>query len=512
MKREINDIRDYLAALDDLGELCHVKEEVHWRLEMTGIGAMSNRVDDKIPLFENIKGYPKGTRATTDPYRGSHGALHRRMALSIGLDPDIPYEDYMEEYMDRFNHPIKPIVVDKGVCQEVVSEGKDVDIFKVVPAPYIHDGDGGRYLTMHAIVMKDPDSDWVNWANYRCIIHTKNKVGFLWCPGQQNPNLYYYKYEPRNMPAPLAIAIGGHPAVWYMATTPLPAGASEVDWIGGMIRKPVELVKCVSNDLYVPANSEFVLEGVMLPNERADEGPFGEYLGYMHGPRRPMPVMRITAITHRKDPILPICVEGTGVGESNNVCNTSFNALLTPALMTFLRNLGYPVKFVIGPELNAWSCLIVSTEVPYEGYVKQLGELLLTCPGPSMYYDLVFVVDKDVDITNVEAVWEEVFLKTHPVRDWHNFGDAEAPRSTLNIYQKAEEKAALKVAASGTKTSKCWIDCTSKKWDEAGMGPRRFEYDLLYPTTKNWAKANKERFGLPAYKDFRQEGVRWVKY
>lgn len=510
--KRIDDIRDYLDVLDEMGELCHVTDEVDWKLEMTGIGAMSNRIDDKIPLFENIKGYPKGVRATTDLYRGSHGALWRRMALSIGLSPNISYADYIDEYINRFNHPIRPIAVDKGSCQDVVLTGKDVDVLKTLPVPYIHDGDGGRYLSMHAMIVKDPDSEWVNWANYRALVNTKNKISFLFCPGQQNPNLYYYKYEARNQPMPVSIAIGGHPAVWYMATSPLPAGVSEVDYIGGMIQRPVELVKCVTNDLYVPANSEYVIEGVMMPHERIDEGPFGEYLGYMHGPRRPMPFVRVTAITHRKNPILPICVEGTGVGESNNVCNTSFNALLTPALMVFLRQMGYPVKFVTGPELNAWSSLIAATKIPYPGYAKELGELLLTCPGPSMYYDLTFLVDEDVDITDMEKVWEEIVLKSHPTKDWNNFGDADAPRSSLNIYQTAEEKGALSKAASKGKTSKCWIDATTKDWDETTDGPRRMEFDLLYPSTKEWVVGNKEKFGLPKYQDFRQEGLRWVEH
>jgi 4-hydroxy-3-polyprenylbenzoate decarboxylase len=510
--KKIDDLRDFLEVLDEMGELNHVTDEINWRLEMTGIGAMSNRVDDKIPLFENIKGYPKGVRATTDPYRGSHGALWRRIALSIGLSPDISYEDYINEYIDRFEHPVRPIVVDKGSCQEVVLTGKDADVLKTLPVPYIHDGDGGRYLTMHAMIVKDPDSEWVNWANYRALANTGKKISFLFCPGQQNPNLYYYKYEARNQPMPVAIAIGGHPAVWYMATTPLPAGVSEVDFIGGMIKKPVELVKCVTNDLYVPANSEFVIEGVMMPHERVDEGPFGEYLGYMHGPRRPMPFVRVQAITHRKKPILPICVEGTGVGESNNVCNSSFNALLTPALMVFLKQLNYPVKFVIGPELNAWSCLIAATKIPYPGYAKELGELLLTCPGPSMYYDLVFILDEDVDITNMETVWEEIVTKAHPTKDWHNFGDAEAPRSTLNIYQTAEEKSALDKPTTKAKTSKCWIDATTKDWDEAKNGPKRMEFDLLYQGSKEWVAKNRGRYGLPAYQDFREEGIRWTEH
>ena len=199
---KIKDIRDFLNELDKIGELGQVEEEVHWRLEMSGIGEMSNRLDDKIPLFNKIKGYPEGTRATSDPYRGSQGALHRRIALSIGMDPNISYYDYVEEFVDRLNHPIKPILVDKGECQEVVHTGEDANIFKHIPVPYIQDGDGGRYIDICTIIAKDPDSDWNNWCNYRIMVHSRNKMGVLFTSGQQTANLYYFKYEGRNQPMP----------------------------------------------------------------------------------------------------------------------------------------------------------------------------------------------------------------------------------------------------------------------------------------------------------------------
>ncbi|MEW6663489.1 MAG: UbiD family decarboxylase [Bacillota bacterium] len=506
----IKDLRDFLDELEKRGELCRVTDEVHWKLEMSAIGAMSNRLDDKIPLFEKIKGYPDGQRAVTDPYRGSHGAIHRRIAISLGMDSNMSYEEYTEEFIERLNHPIRPIVVDKGECQEVVHLGEDANVFKYIPVPFIHEGDGGRYFDILTIIAKDPDSDWNNWCNYRCMVHSKNKMGILFTAGQQTANLYYFKYEARNQPMPVAIALGGLPATSHVAGMPLPAGVSEVDYAGGLMKEPVQLVKCITNDLLVPASAEFIIEGVMLPGERVDEGPFGEFLGYIHGPRRPAPVVRVQAITHRKNPILPFCIAGAGHGDSTTYLSSEFNALLTPTVLNVVRSLGFPVKAIVGPETNSYASVIIATKVPYQGYVKELAELILAVPGPSMYVDQIFVVDEDVDISNMEAVWEEVMLKSHPIRDWHNYRDPEGPRSPLNIYQKAEEKGTLRMAATVAKTSKCYIDATTKQWDEVEMGPRRMEFETLYPTYKHWVEKNRSRFGIPPYEDFRHEGIPWM--
>lgn len=506
---KISDIRDFLNELDKLGEVNYINDEVHWKLEMSGIGAMSNRLDDKIPVFNNIKGYPQGQRATSDPYRGSYGAIHRRIAISLGMDPDMPYEDYVEEFIERLNHPIRPIVVDKGECQEIVHTGDDVDLFKHIPIPYIHDGDGGRYIDVMTIIAKDPDSDWNNWCNYRIMVHSKNKMGSLFTAGQQTSNLYYYKYESRNQPMPVAVCLGGQPATSHVAGMPIPVGVSEVDYAGALVKEPIQLVKCITSDLLVPASAEYVIEGVMLPGERVDEGPFGEFLGYIHGPRRAAPAIRVQAITHREKGIVPFSVAGCGHGDATTYLSSEFNALLTPTVTSVLRKLGFPVKAIIGPETNSYSAVFIATKVPYKGYVKELAEMVLAVPGPSMYVDQVFVMDEDVDISNMETVWEEIALKSHPTRDWHNYGDAEAPRSPLNIYQSAEQKGNLRMAITAAKTSKCFVDATTKRWDDVADGPRRLEYEKLYPNYKHWVEKNRSKYGIPAYEDFRQEGIPW---
>ena len=509
--REIRDLRDYIAALEDYEWLIRIKRECHWRLEIPAITAMANRTHERLPLFENVTGYP-GLSLFGDWFRGKYGRMWFCTAIGLGMDPyEISYEEWVAEYMRRLEHPIKPVEVKTGPCKEELFTGPDADVIKQVPVPYLHDGDGGRYITQMQQIARDPDSPWVNWACYRIMVHTGKKLTSLWCPGQQNPNLFYYKYEPRGIPMPLAIGIGGHPTYTWLSQTPLPAGWSEVDYCGGLMMKPVELVKAETIDMLVPANDEYVIECVVQPGERIDEGPFGEYLGYIHGPRRPMPLFRVSAVTRRVGGIHPFCMEGTGVGESINVCSTSFNVLLTPALMIAAKAVGLPVKFICGPETNAWSALITQLLDPSK--VKEISQLALCVPGPSMYVDHNFVVDPDIDITELETVWEEILLKSDPVDDWHNFGDAMAPRSTLNIYMTAEEKAALVKPTARGKTCKTVINGMTKEWDEKVYGPKRLDSSTLFPTTKEWVDANRERFKLPPWKDYR-EGLReeFAKY
>jgi UbiD family decarboxylase len=504
------DLRSFIQALDEEGELLRISREIDWNLEASGITAMANRVDDKIPIFEKLKGYPTGYRLIGDPFRGCPGQLHRRTAFSLGMGLDIPYEDFVREINRRFEMPIPPIIVDSGPCKEVIKKGKEVNILDF-PIPYIHDGDGGRYLTMHTLIAKDPDSDWVNWANYRCMVVDRKKLTMLFTPGQQTPSLYYFKYEPRQKPMPVCFAIGGHPASWYLSITPIPAGLSEVDYAGGLAMEPIELVKAETNDLLVPANAEIVFEGEMRPGERVDEGPFGEYLGYMHGPRRPMPLFRVHCITHRKDPIIPMCVEGTEVGESINVSNSAFVSVGINLFTEGFRRMGFPVSSLGVCDINGLGFLLVSSPIPYPGYVRDLSDLLLSYPFISPHFDVVVVLDPDVDLTNMEAVWEEIALKAHPLKDIHNIGRAEGPKSLLNIYQSVEEKGLMKHGMSRSKTAKVYIDATTKCWDETRDGPKRFEFSLLYPKLSTWVEKNRERFNLPRYQDFRHAEVRWLK-
>ncbi|MBW1839817.1 MAG: UbiD family decarboxylase [Deltaproteobacteria bacterium] len=171
------DLREWISALEKEGEIKRVEKEVDWDLE---VGAITRRVYDlgaPAPLFEKIKGYPKGYRILSAPIGLSARNKYARLALALDMPADSTIRDLTEEYIRRKKNPIPPVEVKEGPCQENVYLGEEVDLYKF-PAPMVHEGDGGRYLsTWHTVISKDPDSGWVNYGMYRQMIHDKNYLG-----------------------------------------------------------------------------------------------------------------------------------------------------------------------------------------------------------------------------------------------------------------------------------------------------------------------------------------------
>jgi len=288
--------------------------------------------------------------------------------------------------------------------------------------------------------------------------------------------------------------------------SPLPAGASEVEFAGGMAQRPIELVKAETIDLPVPARAESVIECIVPPKERIDEGPFGEMIGYMHGPRRPMPVYRVTGITLRSGSIHPFTCEGTGVGESLNVGNSVTPFSMGTAAMLGIRRAGLPIKAAVAPEIAEFGIQFIQTSERY--IIKDLCQLIMAIPVMLIYSDWIAAVDEDIeDLSDTETMWEEFATKADPCRDFYNVGKEWAPKSALNIYMSLEEKGALERPMTRAKTTKIVVDATTKEWDELTYGPKRLTSDTLFPTMKAKVEKNKQKYKLPPWKDYR-EGLR----
>src|SRR3990172_6744636 len=321
----LKDLRDFIEVLDKAGHLVKVKQEVDWNL---GVGAITRRaceLQERAMLFEKVKDAP-GVRIM-----GAPCATYARMALAMGMDADAPVKDIVKEFDKRIANPIKPMLVSSGPCKENIIKGNDINLFKF-GAPMVHDGDGGRYIsTWHAIVTRDLDSSWVNWGMYRQMIHNETMMGGILLPFQHIGRIYQ-KYEKANKPMPFATVIGTEPLCAVASVLSPGVGVNEVDLAGGLREEPVDLVKCETVDLEVPAHAEIVIEGHVLPGVRVDEGPFGEYTGYSSAPRRPQCVYEVSCITHRHNPILTLSNMGVPVDDSDVVCTTAFRNVAVRAL------------------------------------------------------------------------------------------------------------------------------------------------------------------------------------
>lgn len=464
------DLRDYLAKLEEEGEVQHVQEEVDWNLE---VGAVIRRVYDlraPAPLFENIKGYPKGYRILGAPAGFSRpGREYARIAIAMGMSPEATLAELIEEYIKRRKAPLKPIIVNGGPCKENILKGDDIDLLKF-PVPLLHDGDGGRYIgTWHLVVTRDPDSGWTNWGIYRLMVHDATSMGGLVAPSQHIGMMYYQKYEARNKPMPFAVVIGTEPVSPLIAGSFIPLGVNEADVIGGLRGEPLQLTKCETVDLEVPATAEIVIEGEMLPYERKDEGPFGEYTGYRssHHPS-PKPVYRVKAITHRNDPILPVSCMGVPVDDDHSTMSVTIAA----EVLDFLRSQGYPVKMVTVPPETASHMVVVSTKTPYAYFAKKIAHAIWGSQAGSILYWVV-VVDEDVDATNFNEVMHAVVTRCHPDRDVHKVPNAPIYPNISTFTDPAD-----RLAGRG---AYCLFDATWPKHWGAEDTPVKASFDVSWP-------------------------------
>ena len=210
-----SDLRDFISTLDRLDELARIKREVDWDMELGAISRRNFEQSGPAILFEKIKDYPSGYAILNGPV-----ATWRRVAIAMGLPPDTPIRKIYAAYEERRDKKIAPTVVKAAPCQENVMIGSDVDVYKL-PAPMVHDGDGGRYIaTWDIIITKDPETGWTNWGMYRFMTHTQNMLTGWPQVTSQLALMMKEKYLPRKQAMPIAIVSGCEPLCHMVATDP----------------------------------------------------------------------------------------------------------------------------------------------------------------------------------------------------------------------------------------------------------------------------------------------------
>ena len=455
-------IRDFITRLDELGEHVHIKEEVDWNLEAAAIMRRFNETSGPAVLFEKIKGYPEGYCLSSSTL-----STFKRLAIAMGLESEASYHEIVDTYIERRQNPIKPILVDTGPCKENIFTGEEVDLLSL-PAPMVHLGDGGRFLgTWNIGVCRDPDSDWVNWGMYRTMVHNKNTTGIYLVP-IQHIGVIYNKYESQGKPMEYAFFMGADPLCHLVGASAIPYGVSEVDIAGGLRQRPVELVKCETVDLMVPASAEIVVEGEILPHERKQEGPFGEYPGYTVSGALPRPIVKITAITHRNNPITTFVSLGIPVDEGHVVTGIGFAADIK---MDLIRA-GLPIKNVYSPPESALFTVVVSTETPYPHIAHRIASCIWANKNGGIFFSRVFVVNDDIDPSNMQEVIHAFATKCHPVRGTTLINPA------FNVYLTPYLSREERNLGTGANVL---YDCTwPLDWDKEDI-PVKASFKTIYP-------------------------------
>ncbi|MDP2720008.1 MAG: UbiD family decarboxylase [Dehalococcoidia bacterium] len=399
-----NEMRQFCEALERTGDLVRIKKEVDWELEAAAISRRSLETIGPATLFEKIKDYPPGYRIL-----GGVQATYRRVAVSLGMPPDSPIPAIYREYEEREQTPVKPVIVKTGPCKENIMVGKDVDLFSF-PAPLIHDGDGGRYMgTWDVVINQDPDSGWTNWGMYRFMIYNRDSLTGDPSFASQLGFIFKEKFIPKKKSMPVAIVIGADPLCHMVATAGYGIGVDEVDYAGALRKEPVELVKAETSNLLVPARAEIVVEGEILPDVIAAEGPFGEYPGYRTGKSRTGLVCKVKAVTYRSNPILTMISLGVPLDDS------SVAAALTASisLKRRLKRPGIPVTNVYAPAEGVTHLVVVGVKSGGRNVAKQIADII-TARRAAM--NKIVVVDEDVDVFNMMQVIHALSVKCHPLR------------------------------------------------------------------------------------------------
>jgi 4-hydroxy-3-polyprenylbenzoate decarboxylase len=415
------DLRDFIATLDAEGELLHVTEEVDWNLQ---IGAISRRLCDlesagtpsPAVIFENVKDYVGGRFFTNSL------SSWRRYALALGLPKETRKLDIVKAFQERIHKPIPPVIVDQtdAPCKQNILLGDDVDV-TIFPVPKWHEGDGNRYLgTFHACIQQSVDGAWTNWGMYRVGIHDRNTVGFNIPPGgMQNGNTIHNEYLEKGLRMPLCLAMGDDPALPIVSAGMFPVGCSEVEMAGALRQKPYELVKAETCDLLVPANAEIIIEGYVDPGDFMDEGPFGEYTGYYASGSSKKPVMHVTCITYRNDPILIGSQEGVPFVDDHYMAAISMSALTREHLVNVVKVPGVQEVFYL-PMCN-WNFCVVSGRKTFDGFAQTVAHAVWC--GKFGYHagsaDWIIVVDEDVDPSDINRVLWALVTRTNPAEDIH---------------------------------------------------------------------------------------------
>ncbi|WP_255193598.1 UbiD family decarboxylase [Natronobeatus ordinarius] len=459
----VNSFREYLGLLDAHGMVNRIERPVSWNLEASAITMLANEQDVEIPLFESVADTDSIARLVGDPYRGAGDRPWDKVALGMGLSPSIGGDEYYDEAISRLRSPIDPITVpaEQAACKEVVRVGETMSLLSF-PWPYIHDGDGGRYSTLHSFIAPDPNTDGESWDQHRLMIHGHDRASALLLAGEQIPNNFYYQYAPREEEMPFAVAIGVEPAVTFASPLWVPTDKTEAQFAGGLKRAPIELVECETNGLRVPASAEVVIEGHVRPDRQLDEGPYGDYVGYINGPRRSMPELQIDAITHREDPYIPFCVDGCATGYTFNSNASLEVACAGPDMTIGLRAGGFDVERVGVWQYAEKTMYVFSTDVSEPGYFHEAANFVFTTWG-MLHVDFFVFVDGDVDPLDQRAVLEAVALHADPDEDFHQFGVETMPKVPLNIYQTPDEKGDTEPGTSKTRTAKAYINATRRE-------------------------------------------------
>ena len=453
------DLREFAAELENRGLLKRIKTEVDCELEITEITDRVSKMEgakNVALLFENVRGY------SMPVLMNAFGSMER-MAIAFGVEKIDDVADELREIMKlpyiSLQHKMDlvsiipmarkainfPKYVKHAPCQEVViTDNPSLD---ELPILQCWPQDGGKFITLPLVFTKNPETGKRNVGMYRLQKYDSQTTGMHWHIHKNGAENYRAIKAMGKDRIEVAVAIGTDPVVTYAATAPLPKDIDEMVFAGFLRHKSVEMVKCRTVDVEVPAHSEIILEGYVKVDELRREGPFGDHTGY-YSLADDYPVFHITCITHRKDPIYPATVVGKPPMEDCFLAKATERIFL-PLLQQMIPEI---VDINMPLEGVFHDCLVVSIKKTYPMQARRVMHALWGM-GQMMFVKMIIVVDAHVNVQDMKEVWWRVF---NNIDAKHDLEMVEGPLDVLDHSSPMPKW--------GTKLG---IDAT-KSWPEEG--------------------------------------------
>lgn len=470
-----HDLREFLNRLEGLGELQRVEVAVDPELEIAAITARASKLPHGGPalLFARVQGSPF-------PVATNLFGSDRRMAAALGRSTLAELTGWLagllaplpgDSAMDRLGaltaskafQAVSPRLVVDPPCQELVETPPELSgypILKSWPADGTPDHDG-RFLTLPLVITRDPESGRQNCGMYRVAVLGSDRAAIQW-QSSSGGAAHARAWQARGERMPVAVAIGGDPALTFAATLPLPEFLDELTFAGLLRKTPVSLVRCRTNDLLVPADAELVIEGYLEPGETAGGGAFGNHSGY-YTPSAPAALLRITAITRRREPILPATVVGPPPMEDCWLAR-GWERLLLPLLrldLPAVREISQPLSGIF----HGATIVAVDKAEPGEG--KSLLTALWQTPWLGRARLLV-LVDAEQEPADHDGVYWRVMNNVSWQRDLLMDGDRLGIDATRKLAGELGAQASRKPLRQGADIERL----VERRWAEYGFEKR----------------------------------------
>ena len=469
-------LQAFITALEKSGELIRINKYVSPHLQISEIADRMSKNNGKALLFEN--------NGTEFPLLINSMGSEKRMCLALGVktldDTAEQIQDLLVDFMTPRSSLISKLAFlptlaevaafmprrlkGKGACQEIVMEKPDLTKLPILTC-WPHDG--GPFITLPVVHTRHPETGVRNVGMYRMQVFGEDKTGMHWHL-HKNSAAHYREYKRLGMKMPVAVALGGDPVYTYCATAPMPENVDEYMLAGFLRKKKVELVKCLTSDIEVPADADFILEGYVDPSEDLIwEGPFGDHTGF-YSLADYYPLFHVTCITHRKQAVYPTTIVGIPPQEDKWMGKATERIFLPLIKLSMLPEI---VDMVMPDEGVFHNIVLVKIKKTYPGQAQKVMNSLWGA-GQMMFNKILVVTDADVDLNESKAVASLICEHVHPV------DDVIFNRGPLDVLDHSSSQFAV-----GSKTG---IDATAKLPGENNfVNPKGLLFDEKHPDIQN---------------------------